>query len=60
MLSILVELGFLSNENESEYYQKPDSYQALALVLLECIIKILDSYERVGNLDCYVSSKGNN
>ena len=37
--SVLFELGFLSNWDESKYYQKSKSYQTLALVLLESLIK---------------------
>ncbi|WP_431174209.1 N-acetylmuramoyl-L-alanine amidase family protein [Flagellimonas flava] len=49
MPSVLVELGFLSNLDESNHYQKLESYRALALVLLESLIQNLDSYERVGD-----------
>ncbi len=45
--SVLVELGFLSNGDESDYYQKPESYRVLALVILESLIKSISSYERV-------------
>ena len=38
-VSVLLELGFLSNWDESNYYQKSKSYQILALVLLESLIK---------------------
>jgi len=38
-VSVLLELGFLSNWDESKYYQKSKSYQILALVLLESLIK---------------------
>ena len=37
--SVLLELGFLSNWDEGGYYQKPKSYETLALVLLESLIK---------------------
>lgn len=49
MPAVLVELGFLSNADESNHYQKPESYQSVALVLLESLIKNLDRYERVGD-----------
>lgn len=48
MPSVLVELGFLSNKDESNYHQKPESQRALALMLLESLIKYLENYERVG------------
>lgn len=38
--SLLVELGFLSNWNDNEYLRKPDSYTALALVIIKGLIKI--------------------
>lgn len=38
--SVLLELGFLSNEDEEGYYRKSKSYQTLALMLLENLIKI--------------------
>ncbi len=47
--SMLVELGFLSNTDESNNYHKPASYRATALVLLESLIKNLGNYERVGD-----------
>lgn len=37
--SVLLELGFLSNTDESRYYQNQISYQRLALALLEGLIK---------------------
>lgn len=37
--SVLMELGFLSNTDESEYYQKLESYQVLALVIWKSLIK---------------------
>ena len=37
--SVLVELGFLSNTDESRYYKNQISYQILALALLESLIK---------------------
>ncbi|WP_237688990.1 N-acetylmuramoyl-L-alanine amidase family protein [Flagellimonas aurea] len=48
MPSVLLELGFLSNGDESNYFQNPDSYCFLALAILECLIKNLDCYERIG------------
>ena len=47
--SVLLELGFLSNWDESKYYQKSASLQVLALVLMEFLIKKFSFYERVGN-----------
>ena len=47
--SVLVELGFLSNEDESTYYHKPESFRAIALVLLESLIQNLENYEGVGD-----------
>ncbi len=49
MPSVLVELGFLSNNNENDYYQKSMGCRALALVISECLIKNFKSYERVGD-----------
>jgi len=37
--SVLLELGFLSNWDESEYYQEEESYQVLALVIWKSLIK---------------------
>jgi len=37
--SVLLELGFLSNTDESRYYKNQISYQILALALLESLIK---------------------
>lgn len=45
MPSVLVELGFLSNQDESNHFQKPESYRAVALVLLKILIKNFESYE---------------
>lgn len=45
MPSVLMELGFLSNGDESVYFQHPYSIKVLALVLWESLIKKLDSYE---------------
>jgi len=47
--SVLLELGFLSNGDESSYYQKPDSYRVLALAIIRSLIKNIDSYEKVGD-----------
>ena len=47
--SVLVELGFLSNGDESGYFLRPDSYGVLALAIWECLIKNLRNYERVGD-----------
>lgn len=44
--SVLLELGFLSNGDESEYFQKPESIKVLALIILESLIKNLSNYER--------------
>lgn len=49
MPSVLLELGFLSNEDEQGYLLKPESLDALAMVIWECLIKNIDSYERVGD-----------
>lgn len=49
MPSVLIELGFLSNTDESDYLLKLESLTSLALVILECLIKKLSSYERVRN-----------
>lgn len=38
--SVLVELGFLSNGDESGYFQKPESIKLLALVICESLINI--------------------
>ncbi len=40
--SALLELGFLSNQDESNFYQKPESYRALALTILEGLIKQIE------------------
>ncbi|AOW21234.1 N-acetylmuramoyl-L-alanine amidase family protein [Urechidicola croceus] len=37
--SVLLELGFLSNEDESNYLSNQDSFLTLALLVLECLIK---------------------
>ncbi|WP_203296567.1 N-acetylmuramoyl-L-alanine amidase family protein [Luteirhabdus pelagi] len=49
MPSVLLELGFLSNSDETSYFLKPDSLKALALVIWECLNKNINSYERVGD-----------
>lgn len=38
--SVLFELGFLSNWDESNYFNNQDSFLTLALVVLQCLIKI--------------------
>ncbi|MDE3741177.1 N-acetylmuramoyl-L-alanine amidase family protein [Maribacter polysaccharolyticus] len=45
--SVLLELGFLSNNDESEYYQNTASLKALALVIFRILFKKLNSYERI-------------
>jgi N-acetylmuramoyl-L-alanine amidase len=45
--SLLLELGFLSNGDESGYYRELESYRVLGLVILESLIKNIDNYERV-------------
>jgi len=47
--SVLLELGFLSNMDDSKYYQKPRSIKALALVIWESLSKSLYGYERAGD-----------
>ena len=47
--SVLLELGFLSNNDESEYYQKTASFEALALVIFQISLKKFNSYERIGD-----------
>lgn len=37
--SVLLEMGFLSNGDESKYYQKLESYQVLALVIWKSLIR---------------------
>nr|WP_313790257.1 N-acetylmuramoyl-L-alanine amidase [Allomuricauda sp.] len=49
MPSVLMELGFLSNQYEVNYFLKPESLNALAVAILDCLIKNLDNYERVGD-----------
>lgn len=49
MPSVLLEMGFLSNEDEQGYLLKPESLNALALVIWECLIKNSSGYERVGD-----------
>ncbi|MDX1283420.1 MAG: N-acetylmuramoyl-L-alanine amidase [Draconibacterium sp.] len=46
--SALLELGFLSNGDENAYYQNSANYQALAIVVLECLTIYSGGYERVG------------
>ncbi|WP_299322977.1 N-acetylmuramoyl-L-alanine amidase [uncultured Maribacter sp.] len=47
--AVLLELGFLSNVDESSYYRKPESIKLLALVIWDSLIKKIFSYERVGD-----------
>jgi N-acetylmuramoyl-L-alanine amidase len=47
--SVLLELGFLSNRDENEYYQNSANFQVWATVLLESLIKKFSCYERVGD-----------
>ena len=47
--SVLLELGFLSNGDESSYFLKSKSIESLALVIWESLIKKSYSYERVGD-----------
>ena len=49
MPAVLLELGFLSNRDESNYFVKPESLSTLALVIWDCLIKKLNNYERVGD-----------
>lgn len=49
MPSVLLELGFLSNGDEEDYFLKPKSLKTLALVIWKCLIKNIYSYERVGD-----------
>jgi N-acetylmuramoyl-L-alanine amidase len=44
--SVLIELGFLSNVDDSNYLNKQVSFQTLALVVLESINKNYIDYER--------------
>jgi N-acetylmuramoyl-L-alanine amidase len=50
--SVLLELGFLSNYDESKYYKKPQAVKLLALAIWESLIKNLMSYERVFYRGC--------
>ncbi|MCK0157989.1 N-acetylmuramoyl-L-alanine amidase [Cellulophaga sp. F20128] len=47
--SVLLELGFLSNVDESRYYQKSENFVFMAKVLLEGLNKNFSGYGRVGN-----------
>lgn len=49
MPAVLLELGFLSNKDEEDYFLKPESLKTLALVIWKCLIKNIGSYERVGD-----------
>ena len=44
MPSVLIELGFLSNKDERDYYQKPENIRALALVLLNGLVGNIEDY----------------
>lgn len=46
--SVLVELGFLSNGDENNYFQITKSIDALELVIWECIIKNNFNFEKAG------------
>ncbi len=46
--SLLLELGFLSNWDENAYYQNSANYQALAMVVVECLIINFSRYGKVG------------
>ncbi|KJD36440.1 N-acetylmuramoyl-L-alanine amidase [Tamlana sedimentorum] len=45
--AVLLELGFLSNGDESKYYQKTESSKILALFILRSLTEKLGDYERV-------------
>ncbi len=47
--AVLLELGFLSNQDETSYFLRPDSITSLALVIWECLIENIKSYERIGD-----------
>ncbi|MFB9053552.1 N-acetylmuramoyl-L-alanine amidase [Formosa undariae] len=47
--SILLELGFLSNVDESNYFRRPEAMKFLALAIWRNLIKNIGSYERVGD-----------
>lgn len=47
--SVLLELGFLSNNDESGYYQNTASFEAFALVIFQILLKKFNSYERIGD-----------
>ncbi len=49
MPSVLLELGFLSNRDEGNYFVRPKSLSTLALVIWDCLIKKFNNYERVGD-----------
>lgn len=49
MPAVLLEWGFLSNKDERDYCQKPESIKLLALIIRESLIENLDSYEGVGD-----------
>ena len=47
--AILLELGFLSNRDEGEYFQNSENFGIMAKVLVECLSKNFSSYGRVAN-----------
>ena len=47
--AVLLELGFLSNRDESSYYQEPESIKLLALIIWGSLNKNLYGYERIGD-----------
>lgn len=49
MPSMLLELGFLSNGDESTYIRKSEIHQAIAMAILECLNEKIIGYERVGD-----------
>ncbi|MDL5511243.1 N-acetylmuramoyl-L-alanine amidase [Arenibacter sp. M-2] len=47
--SMLLEMGFLSNGDERDYYQNLESIKVLTLIIWNYLIKNLESYEGVRN-----------
>ncbi|MCK0156363.1 N-acetylmuramoyl-L-alanine amidase [Cellulophaga sp. F20128] len=47
--SVLLELGFLSNTDESKYYQNSENFVVMAKVFLECLNKNFKYYGRAWN-----------
>ncbi len=47
--SVLLELGFLSNADESKFFQNSENFVIMAKVLLEGLDKNFSGYGRVGN-----------